>query len=120
MLCRQTWNLVAAEWWRKWSDYVGMDPLVGTPYGSLAIPTIPPGTRVVSAPRNAFRPHAVTMAMSVERPGPVYNWTLLRVSGSRRLKDALVLGSDYYVRSLSVSSDVDAQPRSLFPTCECA
>ncbi|CAH0518917.1 unnamed protein product [Peronospora belbahrii] len=47
----QTWNLLEAEWWRKWCDYVGLDPRNGSPYGSLPAPQIPANT-VVEMARN--------------------------------------------------------------------
>ncbi|KAG6617608.1 Ubiquitin-specific protease [Phytophthora cinnamomi] len=100
----QTWNLVGAEWWRKWCDYVKMDPRIGSPYGSLPVPQIPPNT-VVEVARN-IRGNIALRAASFSgdgggnrppRPGPIANWGLLMQSGSRRLKQKLVLARDFYM-----------------------
>ncbi|ETI47255.1 hypothetical protein L915_08326 [Phytophthora nicotianae] len=100
----QTWNLVGAEWWRKWCDYVNMDPKNGSPYGSLPVPLIPPNT-VVEVARNirgniALRSASFNADGSTNRPprpGPIANWSLLMQSGSRRLKQKLVLARDFYM-----------------------
>ncbi|EEY56572.1 ubiquitin-specific protease, putative [Phytophthora infestans T30-4] len=98
-----TWNLVGADWWRKWCDYVSMDPKNGSPYGSLPVPLIPP-TTVVEVARN-IRGNIALRSASYSgdgssnrppRPGPIANWSLLMQSGSRRLKQKLVLARDYY------------------------
>ncbi|KAG7384918.1 Ubiquitin carboxyl-terminal hydrolase 32 [Phytophthora pseudosyringae] len=105
----QTWNLVGAEWWRKWCDYVSMDPKNGSPYGSLPVPLIPPNT-VVEVARN-IRGNIASRAASFSgdanssrppRPGPIANWDLLMQSGSRRLKQKLVLARDFYMIPSSV------------------
>ncbi|KAL8019705.1 putative peptidase C19, ubiquitin-specific peptidase, DUSP domain, EF-hand domain pair [Plasmopara halstedii] len=100
----QTWNLVGAEWWRKWCDYVGMDLKNGSPYGSLPVPQIPPNTLVESAKNIrgnvALRTSTFSSGTSgskVFRPGPIANWSLLMQSGSRRLKEKLVLARDFYM-----------------------
>ncbi|KAI9993394.1 hypothetical protein PInf_015475 [Phytophthora infestans] len=99
-----TWNLVGADWWRKWCDYVSMDPKNGSPYGSLPVPLIPP-TTVVEVARN-IRGNIALRSASYSgdgssnrppRPGPIANWSLLMQSGSRRLKQKLVLARDYYM-----------------------
>jgi hypothetical protein len=103
----QSWNLVGAEWWRKWCDYVGMDPKNGSPYGSLPVPQIPPNTLVEAALN--IRGNIATRAASFStdaggnrppRPGPIANWGLLMQSGCRRLKEKLVLAHDFYVSDL--------------------
>ncbi|KAG6961013.1 hypothetical protein JG688_00009324 [Phytophthora aleatoria] len=100
----QTWNLVGAEWWRKWCDYVSMNPKNGSPYGSLPVPLIPPNT-VVEVARN-IRGNIALRSASFSgdggstrppRPGPIANWSLLMQSGSRRLKQKLVLARDFYM-----------------------
>ncbi|KAL4086843.1 hypothetical protein PRIC1_013902 [Phytophthora ramorum] len=105
----QSWNLVGAEWWRKWCDYVGMDPKNGSPYGSLPVPQIPPNT-VMEAARN-IRGNIASRASSFggessgsrsTRPGLIANWSLLMQSGCRRLKQKLVLARDFYMVPSSV------------------
>ncbi|KAL3663002.1 hypothetical protein V7S43_011945 [Phytophthora oleae] len=100
----QTWNLMGAEWWRKWCDYVSMDPKNGSPYGSMPVPQISPNT-VVEVARN-IRGNIALRAASFSgdgsstrppRPGPITNWGLLMQSGSRRLKQKLVLAYDFYM-----------------------
>ncbi|GMF30121.1 unnamed protein product [Phytophthora lilii] len=98
------WNLVGAEWWRKWCDYVDMDPKNGSPHGSLPVPLIPPNT-VVEVARNirgniALRAGSFggeTAGNHSPRPGPIANWSLLMQSGCRRLKEKLVLARDFYM-----------------------
>ncbi|TDH68264.1 hypothetical protein CCR75_008405 [Bremia lactucae] len=100
----QTYNLVGAEWWRKWCDFVSMDPKNGSPYGSLPLPRLPPSTEVEAA-RNirgniALRSASLGGNVSgsmLSRPGPVSNWCLLLQSGCRRLKDKLLLARDFYI-----------------------
>ncbi|KAE9305946.1 hypothetical protein PR003_g21359 [Phytophthora rubi] len=105
----QSWNLVGAEWWRKWCDYVNMDPRNGSPYGSLPVPQIPPNTTVEMA-RNirgniALRAASFSSDGSANRPprpGPIANWGLLMKSGCRRLKEKLALARDFYMIPSSV------------------
>lgn len=110
VLSAQTWNLLGAEWWRKWCDYVSMDPKNGSPYGSLPVPQIPLNT-VVEAARNirgniALRAASFSGDANSSQPprlGPITNWSLLMQSGSRRLKQKLVLARDFYVSALIIA-----------------
>ncbi|CAI5709763.1 unnamed protein product [Peronospora effusa] len=104
----QTWKLLGAEWWRQWCDYVSLDPRTGSPYGSLPIPQIPAGT-VVEVARNIRGNIALRAASNGDiksscppRPGPIINWSLLMQSGSRRLRQKLVLARDFYIIPSSV------------------
>ncbi|CAI5730610.1 unnamed protein product [Peronospora destructor] len=104
----QTWNLLGAEWWRKWCDYVSLDPRTGSPYGSLPVPQIPAGT-VVEAATNIrgniglrAASNGVIKSSCPPRPGPIINWSLLMQSGSRRLRQKLVLARDFYIIPSSV------------------
>ncbi|OWZ18753.1 Ubiquitin-specific protease [Phytophthora megakarya] len=105
----QTWNLVGAEWWRKWCDYASLDPKNGSPYGSLPVPQIPPNAAVEAAKN--IRGNVSLRAASFSgdgnvtrppRPGPIANWNLLMQSGCRRLKQKLVLARDVYMIPSSV------------------
>ncbi|DAZ99023.1 TPA: hypothetical protein N0F65_010909 [Lagenidium giganteum] len=91
----QTWNLIGAKWWESWCQYSGINQFNGTPHGSLPFPSLSEDVLVVKATKTAAASRNSSDAPP--RPGPVANWNLLQRSGSRRLKERLVLGEDFYL-----------------------
>ncbi|GLD96391.1 hypothetical protein PINS_up005074 [Pythium insidiosum] len=105
-----TWNLIATKWWQQWCRFVGMNELNGTPHGALLLPQIPrqatlSETDAQELVHEAARQHAVQGDDSAHsRPGPIANWSLLKTSGSRRLKEKIVIGKDFHLIPTSVYS----------------
>lgn len=91
-----------------------MDLRNGTPGGALPLPVIPDDARVAVEPIDAKAVAASTGGSSKPgsaahpRPGPIANWGLLKLSGSRRLKDKLVFTRDFYVRRVTMAASVGA------------
>jgi hypothetical protein len=91
----QTWYLVGSKWWTTWCRHVQMDVRNGTPQGLLPLPPLPSEVRVLEDSEVEE-----CIVSNFPRPGPIANWSLLKRSGSRRLKEKLALGKDFHVSIL--------------------
>jgi hypothetical protein len=96
----QTWNFIASKWWLQWCKFVGMDETNGTQRATaLVIPQLP--REAVWNEDGTSDDEMLNQVVHASRPGTIANWSLLKRSGSRRLKDKLLIGRDFHVSNPS-------------------
>ncbi|TMW57123.1 hypothetical protein Poli38472_003048 [Pythium oligandrum] len=98
-----SWNFIATKWWAQWCRFVGMNEKNGTPQGRLVMPRVPSEASVQKqSADSADTTSRQDTVNGVTRPGPIANWSLLKRSGSRRLKENMVIGRDFHLVPASV------------------
>lgn len=89
----KVWCLISTSWWTQWCHYVGFSTDNGTPFGAYPLPPLSSTTTVVQ-PSSGIR---IQSQEEGSRPSSILNWSLLAQSGSRQLKDGLIIGQELHV-----------------------